>query len=420
MAKKNETPAARRARMERLARDPRTRAAVPTEFLSAKHRRVRALNARLNAPVTAGSEMREVDLARQANAETDAKYREPTRLVREEEANAAGRLKAAPTYFEQYKATLDAARARLDQEREATLAAAGGRVSAAADPTQAQQAVQQGAQQFGYDPAQATQAAAAGAATRGALAGSARDVLAAQFAGRGGVLDEARTTGVESRRAKALAEAAAALGKVQTDRRELAKERGEYNISARDKGRSAERQSVLERIALQIKDADSQRDARTAKADREMSAEEKRKEREAEAREKKRDRDLEKSEGQKDREAAAERDAAKGSKQDKPGAPRQEPTFSLQARNLILARARTISKLMRDQKITTRGEFKGATKSSRKGWYSPEEQPLTAAALDLVFNRNKQIASPNLHVLRDMGIYITTKGQYWAGGNRGS
>lgn len=410
-----------RARYAKLEKDPNTRAAIPTKYLSPRYRKVRELNARLATPVTPGSTMTEGDLARRAKAETDLKYGDAERVARTTVAEAQGKARVVPDYFAQYRATLDRARQALDAERQAVVGNAEN-IAAAAGANQAQPAITQAGQFSGADMGQVQQEAAQAAANRGALGGSARDVLAASYAGRAGVLDTARTSGVEGRLAQAVREAEGNLTKAISDRQALSKERGDYNQSRRSSIRDSERQSVLERIALNLKEADSVRDAKTAAAARKQAAEEKRKDRELTAAEKQKDRDSRATQNRLDREAAASRDAEKAAekkaKENEPGKPKNEPAFSRDSRNVILGRFHTIQKLARDKNIKDRNAFKQATADSRKGWYSSTQQLATSAALDLQFVG--RISRANLKALRQMGIYITADGSYWGGGNRSS
>lgn len=410
-----------RARYAKLEKDPNTRAAIPTKYLSPRYRKVRELNARLATPVTPGSTMTEGDLARRAKAETDLKYGDAERIARTTVAEAQGKARVVPDYFAQYRATLDRARQALDAERQAVVGNAEN-IAAAAGANQAQSAITQAGQFSGADMGQVQQEAAQAAANRGSLGGSARDVLAASYAGRAGVLDTARTSGVEGRLAQAVREAEGNLTKAISDRQALSKERGDYNQSRRSSIRDSERQSVLERIALNLKEADSVRDAKQAEADRKQSAAEKKADRDARRAQQEDQQDFVAGQNEADRKSQEKRDQAKADadakKDGKPGKPKSEPAFSRDSRNVILGRFHTIQKLARDKNIKDRNAFKQATSSSRKGWYSSTQQLATSAALDLQFVG--RISRANLKALRQMGIYITADGSYWGGGNRSS
>ena len=47
-----------------------------------------------------------------------------------------------------------------------------------------------------------------------------------------------------------------------------------------------------------------------------------------------------------------------------------------------------------------------------------DQELLLSAALDLQYDG--RISRNNLRAVRDLGIFVTSKGAYWAGGNRGS
>lgn len=99
----------------------------------------------------------------------------------------------------------------------------------------------------------------------------------------------------------------------------------------------------------------------------------------------------------------------------KPGAPRAEPPSSLAPRRRI----GVIQTDLRQRGYKTREEAKRALRQQAPHLFTPEQELLLSAALDLEFNPNGRISANNLRKLRSIGVFVTSTGAYWRGGNRG-
>lgn len=415
----------REARYGRLAQNPNTRASVPDEYLSPEHRRVREMNRRLNTPVGGGTNATYRDVAREAQADANVRYGQQEGEIRSQFGRSAVQMNRLPAYMEQYRAAL----AQAQQQAQATYAQAAAQARGvgaqdAANTAQGQSALvgqmQADAAQRGgsVDPALLQQAIQAAGVRQGRseIQGQYMDALGAgesSFYGRG-------QSNIPLRLIEELDKERGVQNELERSRRQLLGEKGEYQSSQRSKILDRERGYGLENQVLGLNTAKAVSDAEQKELDRKQRERDARTKRQQQLSDKQRDREF-REQDREDRqqfqaEQKAKKEKEKGTKLGKPG---KEPGSSLGVRRNLLDRRDTIGSLAASQNLKTREDFKRATTRSRKGWYTPGiEQLKTAAALDLTYG--DRIASGTLKALRERGVYVTSTGEYWGGGNRGS
>lgn len=438
----------RTARYRRLSGDPRTRAAVPSQYLSSEHRREREMNARLNAPVGAGSSVTNRDVAREARADANVRYGQSEAELRNQYARSVMQQQRLPQYMDAYRAQLNQAKTQAQQAYAQAAQNARGLAGAvsntAGDAQMVQQMQAEAAQRGGSVDPNALNTAVQAAAVRQAGGNSLGALADVQGANTGVMYDrDIATTGL--RLIEELTREAGEQNRVNRSKVQLLGEKGEYEAGQRSKIRERERAAGLENLVFAADQQKAQLDASakaqaadsevnqwgyTAKEWRALSTSQRESiikkqkgygDKPPAPRETKYGYDADEWDGM----SVSERRAAKKAWEageggsGKVGKPGKEPGASLGPRRNLLDRSATIKSLAARQKLTTRGAFKAATRKSRKGWYSPGiEQLKTAAALDLAYG--SRISRGTLAALRERGVYVTSTGEYWGGGNRNS
>lgn len=421
--------------LRRLEKNPGERSKIPTNLLSPDYKAKRVENTRLNAPVTPGSSYTNRQAAQERNRTVDQRYGPALQQSTAQQA-------AIPGYYDQMRTVMQAAEAarqqgfaQANQQFQALQAGTG-----AAQGQQAQQAYQAQTAALGgqTDPALAQQAANA-AGIRQANAGSLGGVFAAQGANAGSyAASQYANTGksqledlqkeLDTERKLKLEKGAFAA---ETDRsivdreRKTLMENKAFDLTAADKAidnQTQQQQLDLQRRG-QDKTAASQAAARraaarargekmagpggtyTAKEWREMSPAQRTK-----------------AAADYARETRAPRSGRGGGQ----GAPRQEPASSIGVRRGINARTETVRKYMRDNNIpvrpgdgAARARLVAALRQTHPGYFAnPNEEYSLRAAIDLA--TGGAIQRPTVRYLRRQGVYVTTKGDYYGAGNRGS
>lgn len=462
-AKPSESQAARYAR---LANNPATRASVPDKFLSPDQLRQRRMNQRLAMPVAEGSNLTMRDLSREANSDTTLRYAqaegELARQLRDSQA-AEQRL---PTFIEAYRKAL--ADAQTNTAAAYNKAAQGSQAMGQADT-----------QQTAADSAAQLAEATKDAQTRGAsvdpeMLKRSVDAAAVRQANANTVADLSRAQGANSTNYYASVQGNLPLklqeqvsqergrrSDIQSKIKDLLLEKGAFNQSQRGKIMDRERSAGMEKLVLGANIAESQGKLAQQQAEAATAADSKRQEfiakygvspekwrgmtpeerRQWKAKWEKAGKNApkgsttdhygydqaewDKMSPEQRREAKAKWDKA-GKKSDgsNTGSPRAEPDSSLRVRRAIAARTGFVQKYARDSGLnlkTQRGQVVAALRKTHPGMFDNggiQEKSLSAA-IDLA--TDGQISRPNIRWLRDQyGVYITTTGGYWGGGNRGA
>lgn len=420
------------ARYGEMAKDPNRRADVPSRYLSAEHRRQREMNARLNAPVGAGTDVTNRDVAREARVDANVRYGQAEQDLRMLQARQSARQQVVPQYMDLYRQQLAQAQQRTQMAYQAAQQQMAG----------LGQALGQGAPGLSHPESALREQQAAAVRQQGA--GS----LAALSAAQGANTDARFNSDIANVGLRLVEELTREAGRgreLDEKGQQLAREKGEFTSSQRSKLTESYRKSGLENLVFA---ADQTQAAAKLQADKQKSdsqvnqwgytaAEWRSKsesERQAIIRRQKKDSRAPKGPREPkygydadewDSMSVSERRQAKkkweaggedgsGSKSGKPG---KEPGSSLGARRNLLDRSALIKSIARKNGLKDREALKRATRRSRKGWYSPGiEQLKTAAALDLAYGN--RINRGTLAALRDRGVFVTSTGEYWGGGNR--
>lgn len=252
------TPKQRVERAKRLAKNPNTRASIPTKYLKGfagadKLRAQRALNQRLNQPIFRGASMTNRDLARQAKALTEVAYGPQRRALSQQLQQIANLRQAVPGWFDQYRQTLENLRAQTQASSQA-LADQVRQLQAGNDRNVGQEQVELLRQQAAtagtqIDPSLVERAVQA-AAVRSGLLGDA----AAQIQGRGQA--DATYLGTlaalsQQRQASELARIAAQQMGLLGQQRDLEREAGMYDVQQRERISDREWQRMMEKLVFQ-------------------------------------------------------------------------------------------------------------------------------------------------------------------------
>lgn len=425
------TRAQQHQRARKLSRDPNTRASIPTRYLRGFSgaddlRAERAKNERLDSPFVQGGNLSNRQIARERQAATGLEFGpQETLLGQQRRDSDYHRDTRLPAWFADYQAQLQAGQ----QQLEAANAAANQQIQnlGAGDANITQQ----------LSPVAAAQAAAAsrgatadpGAAQREQDAGRVRQMLNSSFGGMlatqgaanvGRMIDQ--RTRIVPRQQIAEQQAEQARGaRIGDDLTELQKLKGEFATKFMADARDREQRSVLERAAFGLDQekfkAGVEDDKRRAREQRRSEAEkinqwgytnsEWRKKTEAERqaiiRRQKREGRASKGKGGKEGKDGREL-----------GRPLQEPKTSLAARQRINQIQRDLQK----RGFKSRDEAKAVLHREAPHLFKDPQELDLSAALDLQFDG--KLSSRNLHMLRRDGVFITTDGQYWRGGNRGA
>lgn len=453
----------REARVRKLAANPNTRASIPEKYLPERYRKQRSLNARLNSPIAEGSNLTVRDAARLAKAAGQVRYGGEAGELSEGLRTTQQRQQQVPGFYDTYRQWIQSAQQQAQNaygvanQQLQGLQGATGAVQAQPQLAQAQQ--QAGVTGGIVDP-EAQNRAAMAAAVRQAGIGSA----GAQLANVGfGAQQQLGATGLASFGAQA--QEAARLredeDKVRRALGTLAGQRGAFEQTERTNIADSERKAALERIVFNAEQtetntklkqaADERQDKKRSSRDefiakygvsperwRSMTPEQRLEQRRKWARAGQapprgsttdkygyspsewaglsRDQKLK---------AKAEWDRAgdKPAKGEKAGKPRAEPSDSVGARRLILDRKTFLGKYAQERGIPLtpagRNKLVANLKRTHKGYFAdPATELGLRASLDLA--TTGRIGSETLKGLRKRNIFITSKGDYWGGGNRGS
>lgn len=265
----------RTARYRRLSGDPRTRAAVPSQYLSSEHRREREMNARLNAPVGAGSSVTNRDVAREARADANVRYGQSEAELRNQYARSVMQQQRLPQYMDAYRAQLNQAKTQAQQAYAQAAQNARGLAGAvsntAGDAQMVQQMQAEAAQRGGAVDPNALNTAVQAAAVRQAGGNSLGALADVQGANTGVMYDrDIATTGL--RLIEELTREAGEQNRVNRSKVQLLGEKGEYEAGQRSKIRERERAAGLENLVFAADQQKAQTDAALKDADRRSDA----------------------------------------------------------------------------------------------------------------------------------------------------
>lgn len=253
-----------RAFLKRALKDPGLRSRITdTKLLPAAVAKQRALNVRLNAPITPGSSTTERDLARAANAATAVRYGPQEADLQQQQGLAQQQQHDTGGYYDQYLAQLGQYQKNIGDIQQGA--------------AQGLQGIAQGITGLGQQGlAQIQNPANADAASRGAQAGDlsqmASSALGIRQALIGSFQAQQQLTGATAQnyasglanvvgpaqKLTALAEAAGKVADVTKKQTDLATQKGTYNEQYRDEQRAAEGKNVLAQQALGLNTAKEQ------------------------------------------------------------------------------------------------------------------------------------------------------------------
>jgi hypothetical protein len=428
--------------LARRQKDPGLRSKLPSKYLTPAQRAQREQNARLNAPVTPGSSYTNRMAAKESQAQVQQKYGQADQQLTEQLQRSQGVQSQIPAWYDQYRQTLQA----QQQGQAQGYAQAAQQYQALQAGIQSQAA--QGQQQVGDLQAEiqnlggaadlgATQVAANAAAQRGAYAGNLGQVVAAQGANNA-AYGAAQVGASGKSQLESLMSELDEERKVRSSQQTLAQEKGAFDLSNRQAITDRERKALLENKAFGLEAANTLQDNQNTADQIKQTARDKAAQRREQA----------KARGEKMagpggtytakewREMSPEQRTqatARYNRETKPagsrgagggaGAPRQEPASSIGVRRGINARTETVRKYMRDNNIpvrngTDRARLVAALRQTHAGYFAnPNEEKSLSAAIDLA--TGGKIQNATLRYLRKQGIYVTSTGGYWGGGNRG-
>jgi len=431
------TPQQRQRRVARLVKKPGTRSKIPTRYLPREYRRQREMNERLAQPVVEGSRMTNREAARERNATVDLRYGPLDHQLQQQLQQSQRVQQAIPQWYDQYRQLASAAQAGSQQGYQAAtqqfqqMQAATGQPQGQAEIA----AMNQQAQALGgvADP-QAAQVAAQAAQVRAGMAGSLGGVVAAQGAGQNAYAHNLLANTGRHQIESLLSELQQDRD-IRDDQAQLGREKGAYRTQVDRQIRDREQRSVLERAAFNL-------DVANTRADNERADRQLRQQQRDSRRREQREAGQVNQYGYTDREwrrmSTAERQAViresrasgrggsgsgSGSGGGRQPAPRQEPRSSLTQRTAIVDRTEFVKKYMADHNIpnTREGRIQMVNRLRRthRGMFAnPAQEKALSAALDLAMMG--RIGSENLKYWRNRGVFITSTGGYWGGGNRGA
>lgn len=264
MAKKKLSQLKGRDRIERvmqLARNPDTRASVPTSMLRGfagadKLRAERAKNARLNAPVVPGSETTVRQVARDREAAVGLRFGDQDRDIQNQLDQSTRREQQAQDWFSAYKSEL----ARLQGEQAARHTALQGQMAQFGgdaqqqDTAQAQQlnAEMQKAQPQGvqFDPTEANARAVQASDARRRLNDSAGQTLVRQNAATQDLLTDRRANVVPMAELAERRREGDRKREILNAQQDVAKRKGDFRTTYTADRTESERKGVLERLVF--------------------------------------------------------------------------------------------------------------------------------------------------------------------------
>jgi hypothetical protein len=248
-----------RAFLKRALKNPGLRAKLDPKYLSKPQQASRALNTRLNAPITPGSSTTERDLAHAAGAATDVRYGPQERQLGEQIGISQTRERDTGSFYDEYQRQLAAHAANVQAfqagaQQALAQTSAGITGLSGAEGAAMQQQANAGAAQQGVAPAgNLMPDANAAAAVRQALIGSFQGQQAMQGATANTYADTQANVVAPTQK---LAARAQAVGKT-TD---LRAEEGAFNEQFRDTRRQDEFKNVLAASTLNANVANQQAD----------------------------------------------------------------------------------------------------------------------------------------------------------------
>lgn len=421
----------RYARFAKLAKNPGTRASIKTADLKGfagadELRAERAKNTRLDAPFVPGGQLSNRDVARERNAASKLQYGDEERELEQARTDSDyHRDTRLPAWFADYQRQLQAGQAQQEAANAQAaaqitqLGAGDANVAGQLSPVASQQAHMG---QFGLsgDTAANTTREQDAGRVRQMLNSSFGGMLTTQGAGRVGQMIDQRTRIVPGWQIQEQAQEQGRGMKVAGDQAALAKLKGEFATRYMADARERESKGVLERAAFGLDQAKAEAglamDQQEAKSKRYDTIQDRKLARQREDRMAKTEK--ERLANERERIRISKEKAAKGTGKDgkKLGRPLQEPASSLSARRRI----ETIRRDLAQRGFKTREEAKAALRKQAPHLFSPDQEVLLSAALDRQFLPGGKISKGNTRALRNLGVFITTDGAYWSGGNRGA
>jgi hypothetical protein len=257
----NARAATDKAFLARALKNPGLRAKLDPKYLSKTQAASRALNTRLNAPITPGSTTTERDLAHQAEAATTVKYGPQDRKLAEQLGVSRQTEQDTSGFYDQYRQALQqhatnvqAYQAGAQQALQQTAQGITGLGQQAA--VQMQQQANAGAATQGVAPAGDLSALAnAAMATRQGVMGSFQNQATLQGQAANTYADTQANVVAPGQKLSALAQARGKTKDIQQKQADLATEKGAYNQTFRDTRRQDEFKNQLAAGALNLNTA---------------------------------------------------------------------------------------------------------------------------------------------------------------------
>jgi hypothetical protein len=259
-----------RAFLKKALADPGLRSKLDASQLPAAMRRRRELNARLNAPITAGSSTTERDLAHAAQAATSVRYGPQERQIGEQIGIAQTTERDTGSFYDEYQRQLAAHAANVaafQQGAQQALAQTAQGITglSGAEGAAMQQQANAGAAQQGVAQAgNLMPDANAAAAVRQALIGSFQGQQALQGASANTYADTMANVVAPTQKLSARAQAAGKTRDLRKTLTDLRAEEGAFNQQFRDTRRQDEFKNVLAQQTLGANVAQDAAQAATA------------------------------------------------------------------------------------------------------------------------------------------------------------
>jgi len=259
--------------LKRALADPGLRSKLPSRYLTAKQRKTRNLNTRLNAPLVPGGDTSYRDFARQRNTQERLTFGPQYQELRNEKNNLAAQRQRDTSYFDQYRGIVEEAqRKQAELAQQANTAAAGVAASAQGASQQSNEqtaaAQRQAAAKSGapFDEAAYRQMAGAAAAVRNT--GAQQQV--AQVAGEGvsanALLGQLAVASHQDKGAR-LDQLTGAEKKLQKAKQTLTSKKADWRTQFYYDQMNEARKRVLENQAYNLDVAKAQSDAAGSAAD---------------------------------------------------------------------------------------------------------------------------------------------------------
>ena len=440
----------RNERAARLSKNAGTLASIPTKYLKGfagadKLRAQRAMNQRLDAEFVPGSGVSNRQVARDRNAALELEFGAPEReldtAIRDSGYHEQTRL---PAWFADYRASIEAGQKRnqenakffsglvqnLSSGDQAITGQHKGEVAAS-------QAAQQQVTGAAGDP-NAAQVADNASQIRRAMTESFGGGLVNQAAAQDRFLDDYASRVVPGLQFAEQQTERARGRKFVDEKSGLLRERGAAGVKYMEGRREAEGKSALERAVFgaETKEAEAKAEQDALKTNQwgftaEEWAGKSQKERQRIIAQQKRagktpskptyhygytDKEWAKMSPEQRRDAKKQWDKADGKSGGSSDKPNKEPASSLGPRRTVNTRVDFFNKYGRDNKTKGRKDLVARAKRTHPGMFKGPQERFTSAALDLVYDG--RISSSNLKWLRDNGVFVTSTGEYWGGGNR--